>query len=117
MFIHVSCVPLALHVFIFCVFIPVVADTCENYGCEQGCRNVSNGVECTCNTGYTLNSDGKTCTGMENGNNNIMSQSLFLLSLIDYKISMSVQSTEEVAVTHVPTQLVHSIALVQGGST
>ena len=33
-------------------------------GCEQRCVNTPGGFHCTCNSGYTLNSDGITCTGM-----------------------------------------------------
>ena len=32
-------------------------------GCQQACVNTPGGFHCTCNPGFTLNSDGITCTG------------------------------------------------------
>ena len=31
--------------------------------CEQDCHNVPGSYLCSCNSGYTLNSDGHTCDG------------------------------------------------------
>ena len=31
--------------------------------CQQGCDNLVGSFQCTCNDGYALNTDGKTCTG------------------------------------------------------
>lgn len=31
--------------------------------CEQVCQNTVGGYNCTCDAGYTLNSDGLTCNG------------------------------------------------------
>ena len=32
--------------------------------CHQRCVNTPGSYHCTCNTGYQLDSDGRTCTGM-----------------------------------------------------
>lgn len=34
---------------------------CARKGCSQGCRSTGRSATCTCNSGYTLKSDGKTC--------------------------------------------------------
>ena len=36
----------------------------NNGGCQQQCTNTVGSYSCSCYTGYTLNSNGKTCTGM-----------------------------------------------------
>ena len=30
-------------------------------GCDQGCTNTDGSFECSCNSGYTLSGDGRTC--------------------------------------------------------
>ena len=35
----------------------------DNGGCDQNCVNNNGGFSCTCNSGYTLNSNGKSCDG------------------------------------------------------
>ena len=35
-----------------------------NGGCEHTCINTIGNHYCTCNTGYTLNKNGRTCTGI-----------------------------------------------------
>ena len=35
----------------------------ENGGCEQICENTVGSYECSCNQGYLLAADDKTCTG------------------------------------------------------
>ena len=35
----------------------------QNGGCSQKCENIPGSFICSCNSGYTLNSDGKTCKG------------------------------------------------------
>ena len=32
--------------------------------CEQGCSNTVGSYQCTCGIGYTLNDDGRSCTGI-----------------------------------------------------
>ena len=32
--------------------------------CDQICRNIDGSFECACNSGYVLNEDGLTCSGM-----------------------------------------------------
>ena len=34
-----------------------------NGGCQQICDNIPGSYVCSCNAGYDLNSDGKTCSG------------------------------------------------------
>ena len=36
----------------------------NNGGCQHTCNNINGSFYCTCNDGYTLNPDGKNCTGM-----------------------------------------------------
>ena len=36
----------------------------NNGGCQHTCNNINGSFYCTCNDGYTLNRDGKSCTGM-----------------------------------------------------
>ena len=36
-----------------------------NHGCEHKCVNNDGGFTCSCNPGYTLNDDGKTCEGKQ----------------------------------------------------
>ena len=40
----------------------------DNGGCEQNCVNTVGSYTCSCNTGYTLNSDGHNCDGENNYN-------------------------------------------------
>lgn len=35
----------------------------ENDGCQQICINTNGSYNCSCNPGYTLNTDGQFCTG------------------------------------------------------
>lgn len=35
----------------------------RTHACQQVCVNQRGSYRCECNTGYTLNNDGKTCTG------------------------------------------------------
>ena len=34
----------------------------NNGGCAQGCENTAGSFRCLCNPGFTLNSDGRTCS-------------------------------------------------------
>lgn len=46
-------------------FLPSVIDYCSfgNHSCNHECVSVLNGYHCTCNEGYRLLDDGKTCHG------------------------------------------------------
>ena len=35
----------------------------KNHGCEHNCVLEQNTYHCTCNDGFNLSSDGKSCTG------------------------------------------------------
>ena len=39
----------------------------SNGGCAQLCNNTDGSYECSCGPGFTLNSDGNTCSGNELG--------------------------------------------------
>ena len=56
-----------LSVYILCDFYPSITDVdeCERgiSGCQHICNNTVGGFNCFCNPGYTLNPDGKYCTG------------------------------------------------------
>ena len=43
----------------------------DNGGCEQNCVNTIGSYTCSCNTGYTLDSDGHNCDGENIYNINI----------------------------------------------
>ena len=43
--------------------------TANTDGCDQGCVNTVGSFVCSCNNGYTLTSDGKTCSGKMYFNN------------------------------------------------
>ena len=34
-----------------------------NHNCQQQCHNTVGSYTCSCNSGFDLNSDGRTCTG------------------------------------------------------
>ena len=37
---------------------------CIDSDCEQMCNNTVGSYTCSCNNGYSLNSDGRNCSGM-----------------------------------------------------
>ena len=37
--------------------------TLNTDGCQQRCVNTPGSFRCECNSGYSLNSDGRTCSG------------------------------------------------------
>ena len=45
--------------------IPSDVDECSllNGGCHQICTNTIGGFDCSCNEGYTINTDNRTCQG------------------------------------------------------
>ena len=43
--------------------IHVDIDECASSPCEHTCTNTPGSFVCSCNDGYVLNSDGRTCTG------------------------------------------------------
>ena len=61
----------------------------SNGGCDQNCTDVIPGHECSCSSGYALNSNGQTCSGeYVNINNHFMYTHTSL-----FQISMSVMIT------------------------
>ena len=48
-----------------CFLFPVVVDRCsvDNGGCAQICRSTTTSAVCSCRSGFTLNSDGRSCDG------------------------------------------------------
>ena len=47
----------------FCEFADVDECTEGTASCQHVCNNHIGGFKCSCYSGYTLNSDNKTCTG------------------------------------------------------
>ena len=66
-FLHIICWYFSFHDELICVvkFTPTDMDECEtsNGGCEQVCNNTEGSFSCTCNKGYILQDDQKTCEG------------------------------------------------------
>ena len=54
----------------YCILICTVIDTDEcvsgEHNCDQNCHNNEGSYTCTCEDGYTLSNDGKTCVGVYN---------------------------------------------------
>ena len=51
----------------------------SNGGCDQNCTDVIPGHECSCSSGYALNSNGQTCSGEHvNVTNYVYSLTLYL---------------------------------------
>ena len=48
---------------IYCLLSDVDECTNNNGGCEQLCENKEGSHECKCNSGFTLEGDGKSCKG------------------------------------------------------
>ena len=45
-------------------YISVDVNECEGYnGCHQSCTNTEGSYYCSCDTGFSLAADNKTCTG------------------------------------------------------
>lgn len=49
------------------LFLAVVSDLCAtgDHDCEQICISTPGSYKCACKEGFTLNNDGKTCSGMQ----------------------------------------------------
>ena len=45
------------------VYLAIVTCQQNNGGCDQLCTNTPSGVNCSCNNGYSLMSDDKSCEG------------------------------------------------------
>ena len=63
----------------------------DNDGCSQICNNTQGSFECSCRDGYTLDGDGKNCSGTRNQSIN------YTLCIVD-QISMNVMKTMVAAV-------------------
>lgn len=48
---------------LFVTFIDI--DECIDSDCEQNCTNTDGSYICSCHSGYTLDSNGKNCSGMK----------------------------------------------------
>jgi len=47
------------HVYMLCADL----DDCIDNSCQHKCTDILGGYECSCNTGYSLNSDQHNCSG------------------------------------------------------
>ena len=49
----------------FCASFPIDINECSlnSDGCDQLCTNTLGSFQCSCNSGYSLNVDGITCSG------------------------------------------------------
>lgn len=52
------------YLYVHHVFVDIDECAVENGGCKHNCINTGGSFECTCNTGYKLDTDGKSCTGL-----------------------------------------------------
>jgi hypothetical protein len=50
--------------FISCAYTDIDECTADTDGCGQVCTNTDGSFTCSCNSGYTLDSNGRTCNGM-----------------------------------------------------
>ena len=48
------------------IYICTDVDECSDgtHNCDQVCTNTNGSYTCSCNSGFTLGSDGQSCTGM-----------------------------------------------------
>ena len=55
------------NIIIVCDIIIIERNECDEISnqCEQNCHNIAGSYNCSCNTGYTLNSDGHACDGRQ----------------------------------------------------
>ena len=53
--------------YMFTVVLLIISDTnqcaTDNSGCDHTCTDLIPGYECSCDYGYVLENDGKTCSG------------------------------------------------------
>ena len=87
----------------------------NNGGCEQNCQNNVGSYNCTCSTGYTLNSNGYSCTGkiMICGKNCILSviKTLMSATLTVEDVNRTVIILLVATIVHV-TIVIHSIQII-----
>ena len=87
----------------------------NNGGCEQNCQNNVGSYNCTCSTGYTLNSNGYSCTGkiMICGKNYILSviKTLMSATLTVEDVNRTVIILLVATIVHV-TIVIHSILII-----
>ena len=91
---------------LFLLYLHIDINECEGANdCQQRCTNLMGSYNCSCQDGFTLNSDGKTCTGM-------LPETKFILQ---YKCALNFAST---AVVQNPCQdeggCSHTCAAVNG---
>lgn len=57
-----------MHLYLLCNIVNPDINECTNgqHQCEHNCQNTPGSYTCSCRTGYRLNSDGRTCSGMCN---------------------------------------------------
>ena len=55
--------PEVFTIFLHCLFIDIDECMANTDGCEQGCTNTDGSFMCTCDSGFTLDSNARTCSG------------------------------------------------------
>ena len=84
---------------LICCFTDINECATNNGNCGQVCTNTVGSYTCSCNSGYSLNADARTCAGRDM----IYLQYEIQTNLI--QTSTSVQPTMEIAIKYVPTLL------------
>ena len=56
---------------LFLVFIDINECIANTDGCDQGCLNTIGSFQCTCDSGYVLSSDQRTCLDIDECTDNV----------------------------------------------